>query len=100
MNMIGKFQQTENGYSGSIHTLDIQEDAVTLTPIPASPGNRKKPDYSIATRGAQIGAAWKRQSKAGRDYLRLKIDDPALNQPIFANLLEEETGFHLFWGRS
>ena len=100
MNMIGKFQQTEDGYSGSIHTLNIQEDAVTLTPIPASADGRKKPDYSVAMRGAQVGAAWKSRSKAGKDYLRLKIDDPTLAQPIFANLVGKDADFSLFWGRS
>jgi uncharacterized protein (DUF736 family) len=35
----------------------------------------------------EFGAAWKKRSKEGRDYLSVKLDDPALTQPINCSLV-------------
>ncbi|WP_222592976.1 DUF736 domain-containing protein, partial [Acidomonas methanolica] len=54
-----------------------------------------------APHNGEIGAAWSRCSNEGRDYLSLKLDDPSLNAPIFANLVDGEDGegYNLIWSR-
>jgi uncharacterized protein (DUF736 family) len=47
----------------------------------------------------EIGAAWKRTSKEGTVYHSVKLDDPSFPAPIFANLVEVETGYALVWSR-
>jgi uncharacterized protein (DUF736 family) len=51
---------------------------------------------------AEIGAAWTKTSKEGRDYLSIKLDDPSFNAPIFASLFTDEDGktFNLIWSRA
>ena len=49
----------------------------------------------------EIGAAWAKQSNEGRAYLGLKLDDPSLTAPIYANLFDDEEGegYSLIWSR-
>ncbi|MFN3169535.1 MAG: DUF736 family protein [Hyphomicrobiales bacterium] len=39
-----------------------------------------------------MGAAWKKTSNNGRDYVSMKIDDRSLPAPILANLFEMSDG--------
>lgn len=50
---------------------------------------------------AEIGPAWSKRSEERRDYLSLKLDDPAFNAPIYANLFDDEGGerYTLLWSR-
>ena len=55
---------------------------------------------SSSAGGNEFGAAWKRTSSAGREYLSVKLDDPSFSAPIFASLIETENdGFVLIWSR-
>ena len=48
----------------------------------------------------EIGAAWKRQSKANNDYLSVKIDDPSFPAPVNARLINGDEGSAvLYWTR-
>ncbi|VVB50226.1 hypothetical protein RHCH11_RHCH11_04144 [Beijerinckiaceae bacterium RH CH11] len=49
----------------------------------------------------EFGAAWKKTSGEGRDYLSVKLDDPSFPAPIYATLIEgEDAGnFGLIWSR-
>jgi uncharacterized protein (DUF736 family) len=47
----------------------------------------KAPDYGIFTGATEFGAAWKKTSGAGREYVSVKLDDPSFPAPIFASLL-------------
>jgi uncharacterized protein (DUF736 family) len=48
----------------------------------------------------EFGAAWKKTSGEGRDYLSVKLDDPSFPAPIYATLVEEEDDTHgLIWSR-
>ena len=49
----------------------------------------------------ELGAAWKKRSEEGRDYLSVKLDDPALTQPLNCALVEssDSEGFILVWSR-
>ena len=45
---------------------------------------------------------WAKRSQEQRDYISLKIDDPSLPAPLFANLCADEDGktFQAIWSRS
>ena len=50
----------------------------------------------------EINGAWSKRSSEGRDYLAVKLGDPSLNAPIYANLVEDQDGesYTLIWSRS
>ena len=51
--------------------------------------------------GLEIGAAWKKLSKAERPYLSVTLDDPSFPATLYARLVEGEDGAHnLIWSRS
>ena len=89
MSVIGTFSATRDGYAGRIRTLTINSRVRIIA------NDRKTkdsvPDYLVVAGEAQIGAAWrivKPGSEAG--HLRVRLDDPALSQPIWAALIEPE----------
>jgi uncharacterized protein (DUF736 family) len=49
----------------------------------------------------EFGAAWKKTSAEGDEYLSVKLDHPSLPAPIYATLVEsDEAGTHnLIWSR-
>jgi uncharacterized protein (DUF736 family) len=49
----------------------------------------------------EIGAGWTRPGQEGRpDYLSLKLDDPSLPAPIYANLVQGDgDDYKLIWSR-
>ena len=52
--------------------------------------------------GPEIGAGWKRTGEKAGEYVSLVIDDPALAQPIRANLFqsgEDKSAWVLNWNR-
>ena len=65
----------------------------------------KAPSYRVVgpskTGNVELGAAWKKRSEEGRDYLSVKLDDPSLAQPINCALVEssDSEGFILVWSR-
>ena len=98
MATIGTFTRTADGFTGTVKTLSI---SAKITFRPAEKTSDKAPDYRIYTRAVELGAAWKKCSTEGRDYLSVKLDDPSFPAPIYATLVEaEEPGSHiLIWSR-
>lgn len=98
MAQIGTFTQAENGtFTGTIKTLTLN---VKASIRPSDNDNEKAPDYRVLAGSVEFGAAWKRTSREGRDYLSMKLDDPSFPAPIKANLVEGEDGTHsLIWSR-
>ncbi len=100
MATIGSFTASGNGFSGTIKTLNLNVKA-TIRAVERT--SEKGPDYRILA-GATIefGAAWKKTSNEGRDYLSVKLDDPSFPAPIYATLIEVEgeEGLSLIWSRS
>jgi uncharacterized protein (DUF736 family) len=48
----------------------------------------------------EIGAGWKKQSVAKREYVSVKLDDPAFPAPVNARLVDDEDGnTSLYWTR-
>jgi uncharacterized protein (DUF736 family) len=100
--MIGKFTANGDGYKGSINALGVSLAAVTFSPMPVRQGHG--PDFVVigAISGAEfeIGAAWKKTSKAGKAYLSVKLDGPTLAAPINCALTSQLDGsFALVWNR-
>jgi uncharacterized protein (DUF736 family) len=101
MATIGSFKKSENGdYAGTVKTLTLNVKA-RITPVEKT--NDKAPDFRIyAGRGeVEFGAAWRKTSNEGREYLSVKLDDPSFPSPIYASLVEVEgeDGLSLIWSR-
>ena len=98
MATIGTFTASNNGFTGSVKTLTLN---VKATFVATEKENDKAPDYRIFAGQTEFGAAWKKTSGAGREYLSVKLDDPSFPAPIFASLVSVEggDGYALIWSR-
>ena len=102
MTCIGTFTTTHDGFSGRLQTLTIDR-ALTLVPSEHADADNA-PDYRIlAGEGEdlfEVGAGWRRTGDKAGAYVAVLIDDPALLQPLRANLFRSERGEHvLMWSR-
>ena len=67
MATIGTFTRTNGSFTGAVKTLSIN---AKTTIKPADKANDRAPDYRILTGSAvEFGAAWKKTSGEGREYL-------------------------------
>ena len=98
MATIGTFTKSENGYTGAVKTLALN---VKARIAPAEKTNDKAPDFRVFAGQTEFGAAWKKRSSEGREYLSVKLDDPGFPAPIYASLVEVEgeEGLSLIWSR-
>jgi uncharacterized protein (DUF736 family) len=99
---IGTFTARPDGFEGRLQTLTIDRE---LTIIPAEPGEAENaPDYRIMAgegdTAFEVGAGWKRVGDKAGAYVAVLIDDPALVQPLRANLFQSDSSTHvLMWSR-
>ena len=101
MATIGTFKKTGNNeYTGEIVTLSLQTKNVRIVSEARATGENA-PSHRVFVGRAEIGAAWTKKSNEGREYLGLKLDDPGLKAPIYANLFDDEDGegSSLIWSR-
>ncbi|RWL93217.1 MAG: DUF736 domain-containing protein [Mesorhizobium sp.] len=103
MAQIGQFTRGNSGYSGRIQTLSFDAELVL---VPAEHSDAENaPDYRIHlgnADGPEVGAGWKRTGEKAGDYVSLQLDDPALTQPIRANLFQsgdDKSAWVLNWNR-
>jgi uncharacterized protein (DUF736 family) len=102
MSIIGTFTPSkEGGWTGSIRTLTIYAQ---LRFVPNdNRENDQAPAFRVFIAKSRIGDAWIARSSAEnpRDYLRVKLDDPSLPEPLNAALFWSENGneAHLVWNR-
>ena len=99
MATIGTFTKSGDDFTGTVKTLALNVKAKIAR---AEKENDKAPDYRIFAGATEFGAAWKKTSNAGRDYISVKLDDPSFNAPIYANLFDDEDGdgYSLIWSRA
>lgn len=104
MPQIGEFTREPTGFVGRVHTFTLFRE---ITIVPAEPSDADNaPDYRVHNgneEGPEIGAGWKRTGERAGDYIALVIDDPALPQPIRANLFRNDDGgasWSLHWNRA
>jgi uncharacterized protein (DUF736 family) len=92
--IIGNFSydSANDSYAGEISTLTLQRSSVTLRPTNKS--GEREPDYRIVQerddRFVELGAAWKRTSERGTEFLSVLLDDPALPSPFNAAMFLED----------
>lgn len=99
MAQIGTFTRDESGiFSGTIRTLTLNTKA---TIRPSDRDKDKAPDHRIYAGAVEIGAAWTKSAReTGTEYLSLKIDDPSLPAPIYAQLVQGDLPeWKLIWSR-
>ncbi len=98
MATIGTFSRTDNGFAGSVKTLNLNVKAVKF--LPAEGENENGPDFRVFAGATEFGAAWKKQSVQGNPYLSVKLDDPSFPSPIYASLVETDSeDLALIWSR-
>jgi uncharacterized protein (DUF736 family) len=98
---IGTFTKSGDSYNGEIHTIGLQTKNVRILPEDAST-NDNAPSHRVFLGKSEIGAAWSKVTREGRDYLSLKLDDPSFTAPIFASLFDDDDGktYNLIWTRN
>ena len=107
MPQIGQFTRETSGFVGRIETFTLFRDIVIVSAEPSDAENA--PDFRIhvsddgkAEAGPEVGAGWKRTGERAGEYIALLIDDPALKQPIRANLFRDDdagNAWSLHWSR-
>ena len=102
MAVIGTFTPAKDGgWIGTIRTLTI-DAKVRLVPNDDRT-SKKAPAFRVFVGNSRIGEAW--EAKTGgispKDYLRVKLDDPMLSEPINAALFQLHDGStaQLLWNR-
>jgi uncharacterized protein (DUF736 family) len=97
MSNIGTFTKQDDGFVGTLRTLTINVKAKF---VPIAKDNDRGPDYRVLAGAMEIGAAWKRQSKANKAYLSVRLEDPSFPAPLNARLVDGEDGnATLYWSR-
>ncbi|WP_395026132.1 DUF736 domain-containing protein [Comamonas odontotermitis] len=96
---IGTFTADKDGFIGTLRTLTLYVKAKL---VPNDKGdNEHAPDYRLQAGGLEVGAAWKKISKAERPYISVTLDDPSFPATVYARLIEGEDGTHdLIWSRN
>ncbi|MBD3817420.1 DUF736 domain-containing protein [Brevundimonas diminuta] len=99
MATIGTFTANDKGgFTGVIKTLTLNTKAGFR---PVEKESDKAPDFRVSAADMDIGAAWKKTSREGRDYISVKLDDPNFPAPVYATLSETDTAgeYTLIWSR-
>lgn len=102
MAVIGTFTPSKDGgWVGTIRTLTI-DAKVRLVPNDDRT-SKKAPAFRIFVGNSRIGDAWeaKTDGLSPKDYLRIKLDDPILPQPMNAAMFMSESGdaAQMLWSR-
>lgn len=98
MATIGTFTANDNGFTGTVRTLALNAKARFIR---VENPSEKGPHFRIYSGNVELGAAWRKTSNEGRDYLSVKLDDPSFPAPIYATLVqvEGESDLQLIWSR-
>tara|TARA_R110000787_G_scaffold87296_1_gene186054 strand:+ start:462 stop:770 length:309 start_codon:yes stop_codon:yes gene_type:complete len=89
MAQIGTFTHKDGTWTGTIRTMTINVKA-QLVPN-KSKANEDAPDYRLYAGGAELGAAWRQDSKDGKtSYFSVKLDDPSFSAPVRAAFFGDE----------
>ena len=103
--IIGKFtyDAESDSYLGEVTTLTFSRSNVHVSPVDRP--SEKGPHYRIEAEThygvVEFGAAWKRTSEKGQEFLSVSIDDPSLSGALNAALFLNEEGREasLVWNR-
>ncbi len=101
MAIIGMFTASkEGGWIGRVRTLTVNSK-VRFVPNDNRDSDHA-PDYKIYVGASEMGAAWRGRTPdhAGK-YLRVRLDDPTLPEPLYAAMIQAADGrsARLLWRR-
>lgn len=109
MPQIGTFTHDDDGvgFVGHLTTLMLAQDILIVAAEPSDAENAPQfrvhiVDGETGEAGAEVGAGWKRTGEKAGDYVAIQFDDPALPQPIRANLFRDDdagNAWSLHWSR-
>ena len=101
MTTIGHFKKAGSEYVGEISTLNFQMKNIRIVPE-TTRLNDAAPSHRLFLGKYEIGAGWIHRSGENRNYLSIKLDDPALAAPIYASLFDNQDGetSSLVWSRN
>jgi uncharacterized protein (DUF736 family) len=95
---IGKFQQQDDVYTGTVQALGAPGIAIRIAPTDLT-----GIDYLVTLSGSDIelGAAWNKVGKEkGTKYVSVKLDSPFLPGPAWCSLFRQADGsLNLVWNR-
>ena len=107
--IIGNFtyDPARDTYTGELATLTVPARTLVFQPNEAKGDKtRKQPNYRITSPAkggdVELGAAWKKHSDEGREYLSVSLSDPALTQPVNCAMVasgDSGEAFILVWSR-
>lgn len=102
MAVIGTFTPAKDGgWVGTIRTLTI-DAKVRLVPNDDRT-SKKAPAFRVFIGNSRVGEAWEAKTSglSPKDYLKVKLDDPILPQPINAAMFVSENGdaAQMLWSR-
>ena len=99
MKTIGIFTKEGNHFHGEIRTLSL---SILADFEPLAKKGEKSPDYRVTAEGSELGAAWKKTSQDGTEYLSVSLDDPTFASPIHCRLVKTgtEVTHTLTWERA
>jgi uncharacterized protein (DUF736 family) len=103
MATIGTFKKDGVGYAGTVETLTL---SAKLTFEPVEKKSDSAPDFRVFhltdSVSSEIGAAWKKTSREGAEYLSVSIDDPSFAERINCRLVKtgSDQGHTLYWERT
>ena len=106
--IIGNFTHdpARNTYTGELSTLTVQSRALVFQPNePKGDKARRQPHYRVVSPAkggdVELGAAWRKHTDEGKEYLSVTLADPAVAQPLNCALVAAgetaEEGFILVW---
>ncbi len=93
MSVIGNFTPAKDGgWTGSIRTLTMNAK-IRLVPND-NRDSENAPAFRVLIGYSRVGDAWEARSggDSPKDYLRVKLDDPCLSEPLSAALFWSEDG--------
>ena len=92
---IGILKAKDGGYFGNLPTLNL-----TGVSFEAIEKKGNGPDFRITVEGGELGAAWKKTSGKGNDYLSAQIDSPVFSAPINFAVFPKDGFAVAAWDRS
>ena len=99
MATIGQFRPVIDGYEGTISTLSLARKVRIVAN--GKKKNEDSPDFFVKTGQCDLGFAKRKISEGDnpRPYLRVFLDDPSFQEPIWAALFDNEGKAELVWSR-
>lgn len=99
MATLGKFTKEYGTYVGVIESITCAALPTRISAVRSKP-KKAAPDYRVYRGTAEVGAAWKKETRVGEHYLIVTLDDPAFARPIQCRLAKSEDGYVLYWTRT